>query len=173
MAKTCRKSETGSGAQRVDQHAGCALATLPGWTRRNDLVALRPAYGSNRHCAARTRRTGRAQAGGTAPRCLVQPRVHQCAAARTAAARPAAWSTATIFDEPSFGSRPESRTSRGSCPYKAQRLIGAAPAGFRRCSRSGSLAKFAAIPSDLPDWIASVFLLLLLFGKQIDYQLSV
>ena len=29
------------------------------------------------------------------------------------AARPAAWSTATIFDEPSFGSRPESRTSRG------------------------------------------------------------
>jgi hypothetical protein len=45
--------------------------------------------------------------------------------------------------------------------------------GFRRCSRSGSLAKFAAIPSGLPDWIASVFLLLLLFGKQIDYQLSV
>jgi hypothetical protein len=38
---------------------------------------------------------------------------------------------------------------------------------------SGSLAKFAAIPSDLPDRIASVFLLLLLFGKQIDYQLSV
>jgi hypothetical protein len=35
------------------------------------------------------------------------------------------------------------------------------------------LAKLAAIPSDLPDRIASVFLLLLLFGKQIDYQLSV
>jgi hypothetical protein len=35
------------------------------------------------------------------------------------------------------------------------------------------LAKFAAIPSDLPDRIVSVFLLLLLFGKQIDYQLSV
>jgi hypothetical protein len=92
---------------------------------------------------------------------------------RVKTAKPAAWSTATIFDEPSFGSRPESRTSRGPCPYKAQRLIGAAPAGFRRCSRSGSLAKFAAIPSDLPDRIASVFLLLLLFGKQIDYQLSV
>jgi hypothetical protein len=38
---------------------------------------------------------------------------------------------------------------------------------------SGSLAKFAAIPSDLPDRIASVFLLLALFGKQIDYLLSV
>jgi hypothetical protein len=35
------------------------------------------------------------------------------------------------------------------------------------------LAKFATIPPDLPDRIASVFLLLLLFGKQIDYQLSV
>ena len=32
---------------------------------------------------------------------------------RVKTARPAAWSTATIFDEPSFGSRPESRTSRG------------------------------------------------------------
>jgi hypothetical protein len=30
----------------------------------------------------------------------------------------AAWSTATIFDEPSFGSRPESRTSRGLMPKK-------------------------------------------------------
>ena len=40
-------------------------------------------------------------------------------------------------------------------------------------SRSGSSAKFAAILSDLPDRITSVFLLLLLFGKQIDYQLSV
>jgi len=35
------------------------------------------------------------------------------------------------------------------------------------------LAKFAAIPWDLPDRIDSVFSLLLLFGKQIDYQLSV
>jgi hypothetical protein len=35
------------------------------------------------------------------------------------------------------------------------------------------LAKFAAISPDLPDLIAGVFLLLLLFGKQIDYQLSV
>jgi len=36
-----------------------------------------------------------------------------------------------------------------------------------------SLAKFTAIRSALPDRIASVFLLLLLFGKQIDYCLSV
>jgi hypothetical protein len=61
---------------------------------------------------------------------------------RVKTARPAAWSTATIFDEPSFGSRPESRTSRGSCPYKAQRLIGAAPAGFPRVlKRIGAICK--------------------------------
>jgi hypothetical protein len=54
-------------------------------------------------------------------------------------------------------------------PTKAvDRLIG----GDRRSS-PGSLAKFTAIRSDLPDRIASVFLLLLLFGKQIDYLLSV
>jgi hypothetical protein len=35
------------------------------------------------------------------------------------------------------------------------------------------MAKLTAIPSDLSDRIASVFLLLLLFGKQIDYLLSV
>ena len=35
------------------------------------------------------------------------------------------------------------------------------------------LAKFAPIPSDLPDRIVSVFLLLLLFGKQIEYLLPV
>ena len=40
-------------------------------------------------------------------------------------------------------------------------------------SAPGSLAKFTAIPSDLSDRIASVLLLLLLFGKQIDYLLSV
>jgi hypothetical protein len=40
-------------------------------------------------------------------------------------------------------------------------------------SAPGSLAKFTAVPSDLPDPIASVLLLLLLFGKQIDYLLSV
>jgi hypothetical protein len=55
--------------------------------------------------------------------------------------------------------------------------VGAAAArstGYRPAdAASVSLAKLAAIPSDLPDRIASVFLLLLLFGKQIDYQLSV
>ena len=69
---------------RSDQHAGCAVSPLPDSTRRNGLVALRPAYGSNRHSADRTRRTGRPQAGRTARRCEVQPRVHQSAAARTA-----------------------------------------------------------------------------------------
>ena len=46
--------------------------------------------------------------------------------------------------------------------------------GYCPCdAASGSLAKLTAIPSDLPDRIASVFLLLALFGKQIDYLLSV
>ena len=46
--------------------------------------------------------------------------------------------------------------------------------GYRPCdAASGSLAKLTAIPSDLPDRIASVFLLLLLFGKQIEYLLPV
>jgi hypothetical protein len=35
------------------------------------------------------------------------------------------------------------------------------------------LAKFAAIPSVLPDRIAGIFLLLPLFGKQIEYLLPV
>ena len=46
--------------------------------------------------------------------------------------------------------------------------------GYCPCdAASGSLAKLTAIPSDLPDRIASVFLLLLLFGKQIEYLLPV
>jgi hypothetical protein len=54
-------------------------------------------------------------------------------------------------------------------PTKAvDRLIG----GDRRSS-SGSLATFTAMRSALPDRIASVFLLLPLCGKQIDYCLSV
>jgi hypothetical protein len=73
MAKTCRKSETGSGAQRSDQHAGCALAPLPDSTRRNGLVAFRPAYGPNRYSANRTGRTGCQQAGRPATRCEVHP----------------------------------------------------------------------------------------------------
>ena len=59
-------------------------------------------------------------------------------------------------------------------PALAATAAAARSTGYRPSdAASGSLAKFAAIPSESPDRIASVFLLLLLFGKQIDYQSSV
>lgn len=62
MAKTCRKFETGGGAQRRDRHAEYALEPLSDATWRNRLVALGPAHRPNRHPTDRTRRTGRPRA---------------------------------------------------------------------------------------------------------------
>ena len=58
--------------------------------------------------------------------------------------------------------------------YLARGAAAARSTGYRPAdAASVSLAKLAAIPSDLLDRIASAFLLILLFGKQIYYQLSV
>jgi hypothetical protein len=59
-------------------------------------------------------------------------------------------------------------------PHWSATAAAARSTGYRSSdAASGSLAKLAAIASDLPDRIASAFLLLPLFGKQSDYQLPV
>jgi hypothetical protein len=70
--------------------------------------------------------------------------------------------------------KPQWQQASFARPALAATAAAARSTGYRPSDpASGSLAKFAAIPSDLPDRIASVFLLLPLFGKQIEYLLPV